>query len=181
MASITPIKRHSRRDAQAIIAKYKKYSFDELHRLFEQGKAPIFEEIEGNTTGSFLALNPKTGWWRKLGLKIFFDNPLARWTGKRFTTPFYEEKMGKGINLFQNRILPQRFPIDTYVKKSLSDQNLCLTIAYPHFPSRMFGLLDELRRIDDGVFLGQGYHKLLWGKEHSLQGYFVLCTSTQLD
>lgn len=88
-----------------------------------------------------------TGWWRKLGLTIFFDNSLARWTGKRFTTPFDDKKMGEGINLFQNRILPERFPIYTYVNKSLFDQNLCLTVAYPRFPSSLFGLIDQLRKM----------------------------------
>lgn len=171
----TYMKRHSLEEASTIIARLRKYSFDDLHLLFKEGKVPLFKEIEGKTAGSFLALNPKTGLWKKLGLKIFFENPLACWTGKKFITPFSEEERGKGINLFQNRILPERFPIDTYVNKSLFDQNLCLTVTYPFFPSRMFGLIDELRRIDDGVFLGQGHHKSPWGKEYSLQGYFVLC------
>ena len=174
-------KLNSTEDAQTIIARFREYSFDDLHPLFEEGKTPLFKEIEGDTAGSFLALNPKTGLWRKLALKIFFDNPLARWKGKRFVTLFNGEKRGKGINLFRNRILPQRFLIDTYVNKSLFDQNPCLSITYPHFPSRMFGLVDQLRRIDNGVFLGQGHHKLPWGKEYSLQGYFVLCALTKSD
>jgi hypothetical protein len=129
--------------------------------------------------GSFLAINPETGWWRKLGLMIFFDNPLARWTGKRFLTPFDGRRRGEGINLFQNRVLPQRFPIYTYVNKSFFDQNPCLAVAYPRFPLNMFGLVDELRNIDEGVFLGQWHHKSLWGKKYSLQGYFVLCALNQ--
>jgi len=172
---------NSTEDAQTIIARFREYSFDELHPLFKEGKTPLFEEIEGDTVGSFLALNPKTGLWRKLGLRIFFDNPVARWKGKRFITRFDEQKRGKGINLFRNRIVPQRFPIELYVSKSLFDQNPCLSIAYPRFPSRLFGLIDELRRIDNGVFLGQGHHKPPWGKEYSLQGYFVLCALTNLD
>ena len=168
-------------DAQTIIARFRDYSFDELHPLFKEGETPLFEEIEGDTVGSFLALNPKTGPWRKLGLRIFFDNPVARWKGKRFITPFDEEKRGKGINLFRNRILPQRFPIETYVSKSLFDQNPCLSIAYPRFPSRLFGLVDQLRRIDNGVLLGQGHHKPPLGKEYSLEGYFVLCALTRSD
>ena len=175
------VKLNSTEDVQTIIARFREYSFDDLHPLFEEGKTPLFKEIEGDTVGSFLVLNPKTGLWRKLALKIFFDNPLARWKGKRFVTLFDEEKRGKGINLFRNRILPQRFLIDTYVNKSLFDQNPCLSITYPHFPSRMFGLVDQLRRIDNGVFLGQGHHKLPWGKEYSLQGYFVLCALTKSD
>ena len=168
-------KRHSLEDAQAIIAKFKKYSFDDFHKLFKEGKAPSFDEIEGDTTGSFLALNPKVGWWRKAALAIAFDNPLARWTGKRFITTFDGEKNGEGTNLFGNRVFPQRFGINTFVEKSLFDQKPCLVVTYPHFPSSLFGLRDELKKIDDGVLLGQGHHKLPWGKEYSLQGYFVLC------
>jgi len=175
MTTIILAKRYSLEDAQRVIAKFKKYSFDDFHKLFREGRAPSFDKIEGDTFGSFLALNPKAGWWRKAALAIAFDNPLARWTGKRFITPFAEEKKGKGINLFRNRIFPRRFRIDTYIKNSLFDQNPCLTVLYPHFPSSIFGLRDELRRIDDGVFLGQGHHKLPWGKQYSLQGYFVLC------
>ena len=172
---------HSTEDAQTIIARLREYSFDDLHPLFKEGKTPLFKEIEGDTAGSFLALNPKTGLWRKLGLRIFFDNPVARWEGKRFLTLFDEEKRGKGINLFRNLIIPQRFPIETYISKSFFDQNPCLSIAYPRFPSRVFGLVDQLRKIDNGVFLGQGYHKPPWGKEYSLQGYFVLCALTRSD
>jgi len=175
MTTIILAKRYSLEDAQTIIARFKKYSFNDFHKLFTQGRTPSFDEIEGDTFGSFLALNPKAGWLRKTALAIAFDNPLARWTGKRFITPFDEEKKGKGINLFRNRIFPQRFGINTFVEKSLFDQKPCLAVTYPHFPSSLFGLRDELKRIDDGVFLGQGHHKLPWGKEYSLQGYFVLC------
>ena len=84
----TSIKRHSLEEARAIIDRLGKYYFDDFHPLFKEGKVPLFEEIEGMTLGSFLVLGPNTGWWRKLGLMIFFDNSLARWTGKRFTTPF---------------------------------------------------------------------------------------------
>ena len=175
MTTIILAKRHSLEDAQRVIAKSKRYSFDDFHRLFREGRAPSFDEIKGNTFGSFLALNPKAGWWRKAALAIAFDNPVARWTGKRFITTFDGENKGEGTNLFRNRIFPQRFGINTFVEKSLFDQKPCLVVTYPHFPSSLFGLRDELKKIDDGVFLGQGHHKLPWSKEYSLQGYFVLC------
>ena len=175
MTTVKLGKRYSLEDAQAIVAKFKECSFDDFHRLFSEGKTPSFDEIEGDTAGSFLALNPKAGLWRKLALAIAFDNPLARWTGKRFTTPFEKERMGKGINLFRNRIFPQRFGVNTSIEESLFDLKPCLVITYPYFPSSVFGLRDELRRIDDGVFLGQGHHRLPWGKVYSLQGYFLLC------
>jgi hypothetical protein len=66
MITIILAKRHSLEDAQTVIAKFKKYSFDDFHQLFREGRAPSFDEIEGDTFGSFLALNPKAGWWRKI-------------------------------------------------------------------------------------------------------------------
>ena len=175
MTTLMLLKRYSLEDAEAIIAKFKEHSFDDFHKLFNEGKVPSFDEIEGDTFGSFLALNPKAGWWRKAALAIAFDNPLAHWTGKRFISTFDGEKKGEGTNLFRNRFFPQRFGINISIEKSLFDQKHCLVVTYPHFPSSVFGLRDELRRIDDGVFLGQGHHRLPWGKEYSLQGYFLLC------
>jgi len=181
MSATMAAQRHSSGNAQAIMAKLRQYPFDDLHPLFMEGKTPFFEEIDGDTAGSFLAWNPKTHWWMKVLARIGFDNPFARWTGMRFITPFVEERRGKGTNLYQNRILPYRFSFDTCIKKSLFDQQPCLALDYAPFPSPMFGTLDELRRIDDGVFLGQGYHKFPWQKEHSFLGYFVLCALTRPD
>lgn len=87
--------RHSGEEAQAIMAKLRRYSFDDLHPLFKEGKIPSFEEIEGDTAGSFLAWNPETRWDMKLFTKIGFDNPFTRWVGKRFVKLFDEEKMGE--------------------------------------------------------------------------------------
>ena len=175
MTTLKLAKRYSLEGAKSIIAKFKEHSFDDFHKLFNEGKVPSFDEIEGDSEGGFLTLNPKAGLWGKVTLALAFGNPLARWRGKRFITPFEKGKTGKGINLFRNRIFPQRFGIDTTIGESLFDLKPCLTVTYPHFPSSVFGLRDELRRIDDGVFLGQVHHKPSWGKEYSLQGYFLLC------
>lgn len=181
MTTSTATKRHSRGEAQASMAKLREYTFNDLHPLFSDGKPPSFEEIEGDTAGSFLAWNPKTPWSMRLLTRIGFDNPFARWTGKRFLTRFDKDTRGKGLNLYQNRILPRRFSFDTCIKESLFDQNPCLALDYAPFPSPMFGTVDELRRIEDGVFLGQGCHKFPWEKEHSFLVYFVLCALTQPD
>jgi hypothetical protein len=171
-------KRYSNEEARTIMARLRGYSFEDLGPLFKEGKTPFFEEIEGDTAGTFLAWNPKASRWMKLLTGIAFDNPFARWTGKRFITPFDEEKRGKGVNLYQNRILPYRYQFDTCIQKALLDQNSCLALHYAPFPSPMFGTLDELRRIEGGVFLGQAHHKFPWEEEHSFLVYFVLCALT---
>jgi hypothetical protein len=82
-------------------------------------------------------------------------------------------------NLYENRILPCRYRFDTCIQKALRDENWCLALHYARFPSPMSGTLDELRRIEEGVFLGQAHHKFPGGKEHSFLVYFVLCALTQ--
>jgi len=171
-------KHHSNEEAKTIMARFREYSFDDLHPLFKEGKTPLFKEIEGDTTGAFLAWNPKTSWLMKFLTMIGFDNPFARWLGKRFITTFNGERTGKGVNLYKNRILSCRFQFDTSIEKALLDTNSCLVLDYAAFPSPMFGTRDELRKIEDGIFLGQGHHKFPWEKEYSFLVYFVLCAST---
>jgi len=169
------MKRYSDKEAQVIIAKLRKHSFIELHLLFKAGKAPSFEELEGETAGSFLAWNPQNPHWIKFFIDLLFNSPFACWTGKKFFTPFDKEKRGKGVNLFRNRTLPYRFQFDTYIKKAQIDNNFCLALDYRAYPSLMFGLVDDVRKIEDGVFLGQMFYNFPWEKESWFLGYFVLC------
>lgn len=178
MNNIILPKRHSLEDAQKIVAKLKKYPFDYFHQLFRDGKLPTFGEIEGDTLGRTLVWDPKVGWLPKMGWAFIGDNPFSRWEGKRFITPFTEAKKGKGINLFRNRFFPQRNRLETSIENSLFDQKPCLIITYPYFPSKLYGLRDELRKIDNGVFLGQGYQGYSIDKGYSLRSYFVLCSLT---
>ncbi len=174
MTTSVAVKRHSRGEAQAIIARLREHSFDDLHTLFSGGEAPRFEEIEGDTAGGYLAWNPKTSSLRKLDTRLGYEMPFSRWTGTRFITRFDEDTRGKGIHLYQNRILPCRFPFYTRINESKFDQNPCLAMYYP-FITFMIGTTHELRKVEDGVFLGQWYNKFPWGKKHSLLSYFVLC------
>ena len=135
----------------------------------------MFEEIEGATTGSFLAWNAKNPRWIKFFINFLFHSFFARWTGKKFFTPFDKNKKGKGVNLFQNKVLPCRFRFDTYIKQAFSDKELCLALDYRRYLSLMFGLIDDVRKIEAGIFLGQMYYKFPWKKELYFLGYFVLC------
>lgn len=169
-------KQYSLEEAKIIIDRLKKHSFEDLLALFKEGKAPLSEEIEGETAGSFLAWNPQNSLLIKFFTKILFNSPFGRWTGKEFSAPFDGGKRGKGVNLFQSRILSQRFRFDTYIKKARSDSNSCLALDYRLYPSLMSGLVDDLRKIEDGVFLGQMYYKFSMKKELRFLGYFVLCS-----
>ncbi len=174
MTTSTTAKRHSIGEAQAIIARLKEYNFDDLHTLFSDGKTPRFEEIEGDTAGSYLVWNPKTAAWRKLDTQLGYEMPLSRWTGARFITRFDEDTRGKGIHLHNNFIYRRRYPFYTRIMESKFDQKPCLAMYYP-FITFMIGTTHELRKVEDGVFLGQWYNKFPWGEKHSLLTYFVLC------
>jgi hypothetical protein len=175
MTTISSTKRYSLEEAQTAIAKLKRDSFDDLNRLFEGGRTPSFEEIEGETASAMLAWNPQAPWWGKPLAAICFDNPLSHWTGKAFVAPFGEGRTGEGFNQFRNRIKPRRFPFLTSVESAASDQGPCLRVEYNHFPGTLFSTRDELRSIGDGVFLGMAYSKLPWDRERWPLRYFVLC------
>ncbi len=62
--------RYSETEAIAIIEQLKKCSIDDLDTLFSKGTFPLFEDLEGETTGAILALNPENPWWLKCVIKI---------------------------------------------------------------------------------------------------------------
>jgi hypothetical protein len=168
--------RYSETEAIAIIEQLKKCSIDDLDTLFNRETFPLFEDLEGETTGAILALNPENPWWLKCVIKIAFKSPLGQWTGKKFITHFNESKKGLGINLFKNRYFPQLFRIDTYIKNAYVDDKPCLAFDYRPYHLLTFGLVDEVRKIRDGQVLGQAYYKFPWKKQTWFVGYFVLCT-----
>ncbi len=181
MATTRSVERRSREGALAIISKLQRDSFDDLDLVFEQGTAPSFDEIEGDTAGGLLAWHPQAPWWSKpLGM-VCFDNPLSRWAGKAFIKRFSEGETGEGLNRFHNRIKPRRFPFVTRIESEIAGQSPCLTLDYCRFPGTLFSTRDELRTIEDGVFLGRAYSKLPWDKERWFLRYFVLCALSKSD
>ncbi len=161
--------RYSLSEAIVIIEQLKKYSINELDTLFNTEALPIFEELECSTAGAILTFNPENPWWLKGVIKIVFKSPLNLWSGKRFL------KKGHGINLFKSKYFSQLFKFDTYIKNAYSDDKPCLVLDYRAYWSLTFGLVDEVRKIKDGQFLGRAYYKFPWKKEIWFVGYFVLC------
>jgi hypothetical protein len=168
--------RYSETEAMAIIEHFKKCSIDDLDTLFNRETLPLFEELEGDTAGAILALNPENPWWLTCVIKVAFRSPLGRWTGKRFITPFNESKKGHGINLFKSRYFTHLFKFDTYIKNAYVDDRPCFALDYRAYWSLTFGLVDEVRKIGDGQVLGRAYYKFPWKRQMWLVGYFVLCS-----
>jgi hypothetical protein len=149
---------------------------EDCNLLYKQGEIVEFGSIAGDTCGSLFESNTRSPWIKRYVAKLYFGNNLLfRWQGKRFISPFDEKHTGKGINSYKNRIMPLRFPFKTSIEKALFDGKFCLVLDYHPFPSPTFGTRDDLRMIEDGVFLGQGYHRFPWEKQYSFIGYFVLC------
>ncbi|MFV1975868.1 MAG: hypothetical protein ACC651_08970, partial [Candidatus Scalindua sp.] len=137
--------RYSETEAVAITKQLKKCSIGDLDTLFNRETLPLFEELEGDTAGAILALNPENPWWLTCVAKIVFKSPLGQWTGKKFLTPFNNEKKGHGINLFKSRYFPQLFKFDTYIKNAYVDEKPCLALDYRAYHLLTFGLVDEVR------------------------------------
>ena len=168
--------RYSETEAMATIEHFKKCSMDDLDTLFNRETLPLFEELEGETAGAILALNPGNPWWLKCVIKIAFKSPLKQWTGKKFLTSFNEGEKGHGINLFKSRYFPCLFRFDTYIKNAYVDDKPCLALDYRAYWSLTFGLVDEVRKIRKGQVLGRAYYKFPWKRQMWFVGYFVLCS-----
>lgn len=165
--------RFSSDEAQEKIKELQERSPAALDQRFEEGGVPTFEEIRGPTAGGWLAEHQQP-WWAHLFVRLTLANPLARWTGKGFVIPFGEDRTGSGVNLFDNRVLPLRYQFRTYVRPARYDGDPCLALRYP-FGSIMWGLVDDVRRIEEGVFLGRMVYRFPWEWKRRFIGYFVLC------
>ena len=167
--------RYSEKEAIAIFEQLKRCSINDLDALFDTEALPGFEELEGDTAGEILALNPENPWWLKCVIKIAFKSPLRQWTGKKFITSFNEGKEGYGINLFKSRYFLQLFRFGTYIKNAYADDRPCIALDYRPYHLLTFGLVDEVRKFKDGQVLGRAYYKFPWRRQIWFVGYFVLC------
>ena len=168
-----PVKRFTRQESESVVADLQQNAVDQLDAMFRQGAVPWFNEIEGGTAGAWLAKRTNH-WWAQAFIKLVLDSPWGRWSGKGFLTTFDDAARGRGVNLFYNRFFPARYRLKTYVTKAHVDGEACLRLEYP-FGSIMWGLIDDVRRIDEGVFLGQMHFRFPWSRQRIDLGYFVLC------
>ncbi len=167
--------RYSREQAENILARFSSLGQPELREAFFRGTIFDYEEAEGQTKGAFVAWNVQNPGWIKLVVAFFFQSRYGRWTGKVFLRPFSANGKGFGINVFDSRLRPRRYRFDTYQKPAYQDGKPCIALDYRAYFSIMFGLFDDLRKVEPGVFLGQMWYKFPWSQRPMLLGYFVLC------
>ena len=142
-------------------------SFDELQAYFRDGVLPDLQEMTGDTHGQFLAWHPRAGWLMKVIVWVLF----RRWLGKRFQPPQFGSHSGVGINLFGDGAL--RYGFRTYSSPARTDGASCLRLDYS-IGGLMRGLADDVRKIGDGLVLGQIHYRFFWQQQHRFYLYFAL-------
>ena len=129
----------------------------ELLALYAELEAPDTAEMQGEYAATLLAqLHPLIA---LLGRWSIY-NPLypGYWLAKGFA-PTDSPNRGRGYNLFRyrNRMVT-RWPMQTLVHPSRFDGKPAYQLVYPAYQSIVgrLHMIDELRRVDEGLYLGFG-------------------------
>lgn len=136
--------------------KLKNMRFAELDRLYRQLAPPDrLDVLNGRQRGTPLAI---AGLHRTpLGslVNLFARSPFFPWTGKNFSARSLIK--GSGINRINLTIARQEwFAFQTSFKSSLVDNRPCIHLNYglKGNPWLLKQLIDELREVEPGLFLG---------------------------
>lgn len=132
-------------------------SVEELLALFATLEAPSIAEMNGEYTASLLRqpslIAAVSGWATVV-------NPLMPWLCKAFRP--VDADTGRGYNSF-NRLgrVIQLFPMQTMIAPSRYDGRPAYTLVYRAYHSFCgdIHMVDEVRRLGDGLYLGIG----TWG------------------
>lgn len=135
----------------------KKLSVAELLALFATLDVPSIAEMNGEYAASLLrqpsVLAAVSGWATVV-------NPLMPWLCKSFRP--VDAETGRGYNTF-NRLgrVIQLFPMQTVIAPSRYDGKPAYTLVYRAYHSLCgdINMVDEVRRLGDGLYLGIG----TWG------------------
>lgn len=145
----------------------------ELDTLFLSGQTPTIEEIQGPTRGKVLSGIAHL----QIPMGVYLTNiPLLPWKGKQFEA--INKNEGRGINLIE--IWPSKqtmFHFETAIVKSLIEgDNDVFSLNYdqPGNPWFIRQIRDDLKKIDDGLFLGTANFRRKNGYSFIL--YFALET-----
>lgn len=130
-----------------------------LFQLFYAAPAPKFEEVKGEYGGKTLpvgVLAPSADFFTH-----YIFGP-GHWMGKA-CFPFEKDK-GWGYNIFAGKgkdgteVLFRTRKVNTYIGKSLIDGKDSFHLDYsPYNSGTVNSMHDELRKINDNIFLGMGY------------------------
>ncbi len=126
-----------------------------LRALYEAAATPEVAEVHGDLRGRMLATTVLTGWPATLA-RSWASSDRFVWRGKSFM-PRTDER-GEGIN----RVLVDRFRLyrfETFVGPSRAGDFDALQLDYdlPENPFFIRVIKDEIRRLHEGLWLGQAY------------------------
>jgi len=138
----------------------------QLDQLFREGETPDEGALEGETRGRVLA---GRGPLRLGAVRQAVNGPWLPWKGKTFGAVSGKNRIEVGP------VKRQEFEFDTKVQPSLlPDDNDVLTLDYdkPVNPPGIRQIRDDLKEIDDGVYLGTA--NLDIGDDYEFVLYFGL-------
>lgn len=132
-------------------------STEQLVERFATLPCPTIDELDGEYDAKLLR-QPNLP--AALSGRLAVDNPLSPWQAKAFRP--VDEETGRGYNTFRRlgRTV-QRYPMHTMIAPSRFDGLPAYQLIYRAYESLCgtINMVDEVRRIADGTYLGIG----TWG------------------
>ena len=141
---------------EPILNKLKHKNVAELVALFKTLEAPDFSEMNGEYDATLLDFG---GTFKNLiGYLCCHIIPSnGRWLGKAFNPG--ETQIGNGYNFFYRyQKVIRKYRMSTKISNSRYDGEPIFELNYSDYPSLLgkINMVDEVRKIDDGVYLGLG-------------------------
>jgi hypothetical protein len=135
-------------------------SSERLSSLYAAGKTPQLGVLTGTARGRLLAVPaldslPVVGPVLSAALRKLAGLPLMPWRGKVFAPPSEGHRTSGRNRLFEI----EAFPFDAHVEKSALDHEPTLVLHYDRAenPAPLRLLIDELREVGRGLYLGPAY------------------------
>jgi hypothetical protein len=130
-----------------------------LFQLFYAAPAPLHEEMNGEYSAKTIPVGVLAA-----SADFYTHNFFGpgRWTGKAFIPS--EKNKGWGYNIFSGRdkdgkeVIYRSRKMNTYIGKSLVDEKDSFHLDYsPYNSGTVHSMHDEIRKINDNIYLGMGY------------------------
>lgn len=138
------------------LAEIQRLSTAELVALFKTLSAPAITDLHGEYAASMLAQPNRLSTLAGQAL----SNPLMPWQCKAFRP--VDATSGRGYNTFllAGKLI-QRYPMYTLIAPSRYDGQPAYQLVYRYFHSLCgaINMVDEIRQLDSGIYLGIG----TWG------------------
>lgn len=136
----------------------KNLSKAKLTQLFYAANPPELDTLNGEYSGSLAHVG--AAFFMGSFFTYFIYGNMDRWVGKGFEKS--KGKKGRGYNLFESRkdskLIIRKRKIATYIaKSSLDKKNSCFLDYSPYNSGLVHIFRDELRRINNTLFIGVGY------------------------